>query len=451
MSLRRLSQLTFYDFGYLGQIERGERTGSAAVAAKCDTALHAEGMLSDLFASRDKSRTNVFVPAQRTAAHTQGVDAAAEVAPASEADADGITIPCRSADGRIVWVTVPRRAILLGGIAATADLAAAPMLKSGPLVAGNAGGITPVEHLRDIRRVFVDSDNLLGPAHIIPAIQGYIRLIQRLRMGREGADRRALLRLQAEFAEFAGWLYQDSGDFPHAQYWLDRALEWAHAVEDREMAVYVMARKSQLAGDMHDHVSAVDLADAAAAMAVPGSRLQATARTYEAHGHALGGAKAACLQALDEARGLADKLKDGQGSSWASWLDGAYVDVQRARCLSILGNHEHAVAVFKQAIHDLPPRYRRDRGVYLAREARAHAGAHDLEQAAAAGLQALAIAEETGSGRIIHELARLDSDLARWAKVPTVAEFRESLTSFIPRETLAVGHTHILPVSEEAP
>jgi tetratricopeptide (TPR) repeat protein len=441
MSLRRLSQLTFFDFGYLGQIERGERTGSAKVAAKCDTALQAGGALSDLFATEEESRATVLVPAQRTAAHTQGVDAVADDGAASEADPDGILIPCRSADGRIVWVTVPRRAILLGGIAATAELAMPTPVKSGLLAAVDTGDISPIEHLRHIRRVFVDSDNLLGPAHIIPAVQGYIRLIQRLRSGRQGADRRALLHLQAEFAEFAGWLHQDSGDFRSAQYWLDRALEWTHAVEDREMAVYVMARKSQLAGDMHDPVSAIDLADAAATMAVPGSRLQATARTYEAHGHALGGQSAASLLALDEARSLIGKLEDEQEPAWATWLDGAYVDVQQARCLSVLGKHQRAAAVFQQAIRDLPPAYRRDRGVYLAREALAYAGAYDPEQAAAAGLQALAIAEETGSGRIIYELATLDDGLTRWVRVPAVSEFREALTSFIPAEALSASRT----------
>ena len=441
MSLRRLSQLTYYDFGYLGQIERGERAGSATVAARCDTALQAGGALSELFASEETGQANMFVPAQRTAAHTEDVDVAAEVAAASEAGADGITIPCRSADGRIVWVTVPRRAILLGGVAATAGLAAPSLLRSDALIAADTGDVAPIEHLRNVRRAFVESDNLLGPRHIIPAVQGYIRLIQRLRSGRQGTDRRALLHLQAEFAEFAGWLHQDSGDFRRAQYWLDRSLEWAHAVEDREMAVYVMARKSQLAGDMHDPVSAVDLADAAATMAVPGSRLQATARTYEAHGHALGGGSTASLRALDEARGLIGELEHGQESTWATWLDGAYIDVQRARCLSILGKHERAAAVFQQAIRDLPPSYRRDRGVYLAREALAHSGANDPERAAAAGLQSLAIAEETGSGRIIYELAELDNDLTRWAKVPAVAEFREALTSFIPRETLPASPT----------
>jgi tetratricopeptide (TPR) repeat protein len=448
MSLRRLSQLTFFDFGYLGQIERGERAGSAKVAATCDSVLQAGGVLSDLFAREENSRATALVPAQRTAAHIQGVDTLANDGATSEVDPDSIVIPCRSADGRIVWVTVPRRAFLLGGVAATAGLAVPPPIKS-VLAVADAGDISPIEHLRHVRRVFVDSDNMLGPGHIIPAVQGYISLIQRLRSGRQGADRRALLHLQAEFAEFAGWLHQDSGDFRHAQYWLDRALEWAYAVANKEMAVYVMARKSQLAGDMHDPVSAVDLAEAAIAMAVPGSRLQATARTYEAHGHALGGGNTACLRALDEARGLVDELEDGQESAWATWLDGAYVDVQRARCLTVLGEHEHAGAVFQQAIRDLPPDYRRDRGVYLAREAQAHAGAHAPEQAATAGLQALAIAEETGSGRIIHELARLDSILTRWAKVPAVADFRESLTSFIPQETLSASRAHISPASEE--
>jgi hypothetical protein len=126
MSLRRLSQLTFFDFGYLGQIERGERAGSAKVAATCDSVLQAGGVLSDLFAREENSRATALVPAQRTAAHIQGVDTLANDGATSEVDPDSIVIPCRSADGRIVWVTVPRRAFLLGGVAATAGLAVPP-------------------------------------------------------------------------------------------------------------------------------------------------------------------------------------------------------------------------------------------------------------------------------------------------------------------------------------
>lgn len=87
--------------------------------------------------------------------------------------------------------------------------------------------------------------------------------------------------------------------------------------------------------------------------------------------------------------------------------------------------------------------------MYLAREALAHAGAYDPEHAAAAGLQALAIAEETGSGRIIYELAGLDSELMRWTKIPAVAEFREALTGFLPQETLSSSPGQILPTSKD--
>jgi tetratricopeptide (TPR) repeat protein len=169
-------------------------------------------------------------------------------------------------------------------------------------------------------------------------------------------------------------------------------------------------------------------------MALPGSRLHATALTYKAHGHALAREPEAALNALDEARSLA-AAADGEPSPWATWLDEAYVDVQRGRCLALLGSHGQAAHVFQQAICGLPASFRRDRGVYLAREAQAHAGAGDPDQAAATGMRALGIAEETGSGRIVNELAALDARMARWAGVPAVISFRDALTSVIPQET----------------
>jgi transcriptional regulator with XRE-family HTH domain len=48
-SLRSLAARTGYDFGYIGQVERGERPGSAEFAEACDVALNAEGELIALF------------------------------------------------------------------------------------------------------------------------------------------------------------------------------------------------------------------------------------------------------------------------------------------------------------------------------------------------------------------------------------------------------------------
>jgi len=355
-------------------------------------------------------------------------------------DGDALVIPCRTVDGRITWVSIPRRMFLAGGlgaaaltaIAKAADPGASDALQALRTASGGVADPTPIEHLEQLRRVLVDSDNLLGPGSVLPAVHSQIQLIGQLRTGRAGADRRALLAMQAQYAEFAGWLHQDARDFQGARFWLDRALEWSHAATDHELATYVIVRKSQLAGDMGDAGDAIDLAAAASNMAAKGSRLQATAATYGAHGHALTGDQATALRSIDVAREMAASARTD--SLWATWLDASYIEVQRGRCLSILGDPEQAAAVFQQAITGLPPTFHRDRGVYLAREALAHALARHPEQAADVGLRAVAIARDTRSGRVIDGLAQVDNALSPWAAVPAVAGFRDSLTSIIPAE-----------------
>ena len=353
---------------------------------------------------------------------------------------DEIVLPCRTLDGRIIWVAIARRTFLSGGLGAAA-LAAIAAANPGPsgapaatLRTAAATGMDPIETLRQLRRALIDADNLLGAGAVLPAVHGQIQVIRQLRADRRGADRQALLTLQAQYAEFVGWLHQDARDFHAAGYWLDRALELSHAAADREMATYVMARKSQLAGDMGDATDAIDLAGAAGGMARKASRLKATAATYGAHGYALADQRTACMRTIDGAREMAASLDADPASPWATWLDGAYVDVQRGRCLSALGDHAKAATVFQQAIRDLPPAFRRDRGVYLAREALAHAGAREPEQAAAAGMQAVAIAHDTQSGRVIDELAQVGTGLAPWATLPAVADFQDALTSVLPTE-----------------
>lgn len=358
--------------------------------------------------------------------------------PAGHPDNSVVVFPAWTPDERLIWVSIPRRMFLssgLGAAALTAIAAAADprsavtaLTKLRALPDG-AADLTPIERLRRLRRVLVDSDNMLGSGAVIPAVHGQIQVIQRLRATRSGADRRALLALQADYAEFAGWLHQDARDFPAARYWLDRALELSHGAADHELATYVMARKSQLAGDMGDAADAVDLADAAATMAQQGGRMRAAAATYGAHGHALAGERSASMRTIDRARELVDRFGSDPASPWATWLDASYIDVQRARCLSSLGDHTAAAAIFQQAIAALPPSYRRDRGVYLAREALAHARARDPEQAADVGLRAVATARETQSGRIAAELAEVGAALAPWKTLPAVGSFHEALAS----------------------
>jgi transcriptional regulator with XRE-family HTH domain len=299
-------------------------------------------------------------------------------------------------------------------------------------------GISPAEHLHRLRVVLMEQDNLLGPGHVAPVLLDQIRLIEQLRQGRDGTDARDLLLLQAMYSEFAAWCAQDAADWRTAQYWLDRALELAHMTLDPVWPAYILARKAQLAGDMHDPVHAVGLARAAAATARDGyqARLSAAAAVYQAQGHALGGDETACLAALETAHDQADNPDEDPSVPWAGWLGPLYVTVHEARCRAALGRHDQAAALYAGAIAGIPDRMCRDRGVYTARMALAQAGTGDIDAAAAAGLAALAVAQATSSGRIITELRRLDSAIVRHRTRGTAA-LHDALTAAIrqPRHT----------------
>lgn len=292
--------------------------------------------------------------------------------------------------------------------------------------------VNPVEHLLRFRDQITDSDSLFGPRRLIPLVRSQLDLIRQLRRGRTGADSRELLRVQARYAETLAWQFQDVASYRKSQYWLDRALEWAHMAGDMEWAAFVLARKSQLAGDMHDPAAAIDLAEAAARLADAG-RLQAASAAYQAHGHALNGEESASLTALDNAREIVDAPDPDPSASWSPWLSTEYVEAQRARCLSILGRHDQAVTWYGRAIDGTPAELRRERGVHLARKALAHAGAGDPDAAAETGTPALAILQLTGSGRISADLKRLNVSLREWRAQPSVAGFREQFASMPTR------------------
>jgi tetratricopeptide (TPR) repeat protein len=269
---------------------------------------------------------------------------------------------------------------------------------------------------------------------VIHAAQEQVNLIQHLRRNMRTTEGRELVHLQAEYAELLGWFTQDLGNFNAAQQWMKQALEWAMVAGDPDMTAYFLARRSQLAGDMGDSLGAVDLGFAAQQQARPGSRLEVIAMTYSAFGHATCGEVDDSSRLLDNARELFAELDDDPRSPWGEWLDESYIEVQRGRCLTAAGQPAKAVDVYELALCKVPAGYHRDRGVYLARQGAAYAGAGQPERAAEIGLQALTIGVSTESGRIITELAHLDNALSAWPTIPQVSDFREAMNEIIPRK-----------------
>ncbi|MFR0367589.1 helix-turn-helix domain-containing protein [Streptomyces sp. MCC20] len=449
LSLEQLGQRVHATRSYLSKLERGQQAPSRQIAAACDRELDVCGAILRAWEQADAEVRGVSTPrvhVSNPAHHVSKMPSDLVTAVAEQATSDdaGICVPARLRDGSVVFVALDRRDVLRGGVGigaaaafgvstpAAADPGTVPGLVRRARSAAAYGG-TPVEHLKHLRRLLIDSDNMLGPARALEDVRDYIEVIKELRREAKGVDRHDLMELQTQFAEFASWLYQDLGDFDHARFWLDRAFDWSHTVGDGDLTSYVMARKAQLAGETRDLVDVIDLAEAAQRLARPRSRLAAVARTYESYGHALRGDASESQRAIDDVHGALDRIT-GDPTPWGVWLNSQYVEVHRAQSLEALGKHDQAAEIFMSAITALPEGYHRDRGVYLARAAVAHAGAGVPEQAAAVGLQALTVAEDTGSGRIFKELSRLDSALLPWQRQPEVAEFRSAFDAVLPHE-----------------
>lgn len=440
LSLGKLGRAIVFNSSYMARVERGDQAASADLVRAYDDALGASGSLVRLHKRIAEGASLEALRAAHVSNHGTHV-ANTSVAMAGESGVhapseEGLSVPVRTDDGRIIFVSLSRR-VLLGALGAGAALTAAsemPATAAAQRSASRMSGANPIELLQATRRVLIDNDNRFGPARVIPVVQQQIAAIKELRADRSGVDRRQLLQLQTQYSELCGWLYQDLGDFRAAQHWMREALEASHMSGDSVLTTYILARRSQLAGDMRDAIEAVDVADAAEDLAAPRSRLAAVAATYGAHGHALRKDAAMTQRAYEHALELHSTMDPDPNSPWGVWLDSAYIEVQRAHSLAVLGDHQGAAKGFRQAISRLPAGYHRDRGVYLARQAVALAGAREVEQAVVVGLQALSIGEETGSARISRELARLDESFDQWRTVPSVIEFKDAMTEAVLRQ-----------------
>ena len=215
-----------------------------------------------------------------------------------------------------------------------------------------------------------------------------------------------------------------------ARYWTGRSMEWALEAGDRLMMSWVLFRRGEHAAADGDAAAVAGLAAAARREGknLPGPMLAAILQ-QEAHAYALDGDEAACQAALDQAHGQAASPDDrGDASNGhGSFCTPAYVEMQRGLCWLLLGQPAKARAALDGAIRSLPPVYRRDRGVALSALATAFAAIGEADEAAITATQALAVARDAGSERIVSMVIPVATALAPYRSIDAVAQLREAL------------------------
>ncbi|MGI5190348.1 helix-turn-helix domain-containing protein [Promicromonospora sp. CA-289599] len=274
-------------------------------------------------------------------------------------------------------------------------------------------------------RQYSTTDNMTGPAPMLPLAEAQATFINSL-LADAGPSRKQLLYVGARFAEFIGWLNQDSGNIRSAMAWSNRALDMATETKRPGLISYVLMRKSNIAFDAGRPDLVLELARAA--VEVPGeltSRMRALAARQEAHAHALFGDQDACARALDRAFELA--AVPAQERDIARYCTPSYIEMEAAHCWVELGKPEKALGALQQGLAEWRPEFRRDLGLGLARFAVAHARTGQADDALDIATESIRIVSETGSVRTAKQLYRASSILNTSGARSEGADLRHSL------------------------
>lgn len=271
------------------------------------------------------------------------------------------------------------------------------------------------------------ADMFLGPHDLIGTVSTQYQLIDKLVRSAAGETRRGLLRVGAAYAALVGWLYQDAGDLGAAAFWRGITQEIAVRSRDPHLVGYALVNHAQVRTDLGDGHGVIDLCEAALDDDRILPKVKIMAMQQQAHGASLTGDRTAVDQLIDTAGGLISRVDDDLPWGNACRRTPGYLEVQRATCYGRLRLGREAESLWSQVLRAVPATARRDRGVYLARHATAAAGAREPEQAVEIAREAAEIAAETGSARMLRELATLERAMRPWHDAPVGRDLAEIL------------------------
>lgn len=314
----------------------------------------------------------------------------------------------------------PEPAILLG--------VRAPHPPAPPLRTKIPVPISPemLRYLTSLLDQHAQAEPLVGPQFLVAPVQSQMPLIEQMCRDAYGPLREGVLRISARYAEFLGWLYQDTGYSDEAMRWTGTAMEYAQELGDPTLIAYLFQRRSNIATEAGHAGHGAGLAGAALRYAAQLSpRVHAVVLRQLANSKAGLGEETETDRAIGQALAAASRGDDADPI--AGYCSVAYIEMEAANCNVVLKRPGQAVDIYQESLSHWPAVQERDRGLCLARLATANALLEDVEGSHHAAEEALAIAQRTGSARILNELFRLQPRLARWQRLVEVSEFNREL------------------------
>jgi tetratricopeptide (TPR) repeat protein len=202
----------------------------------------------------------------------------------------------------------------------------------------------------------------------------------------------------------------------------------AQEAVDSEFSAYVFARMAQCAAGSDDRDRVLGLARAASRFRDAGPHVLAFAALQEAHGHSIARENAAFQRAIEKSR----RLIAGhaiENSALGSFCTAQYIWAQEGEGWLRLNRPQDAVRCFDQAPAIWPSSYQRERGLYLSRAAVAQVANGEPDEAATVALDALTLADLTGSTRIKRQVFGVSKMLSTFSDRSAVAKLVAALST----------------------
>ncbi|MGW4231947.1 helix-turn-helix domain-containing protein [Streptomyces sp. NPDC004980] len=275
LSLTTLSGAVHYSKAQLSKVERGIKAPSRDLVRLCDAVLQADGALVAL--------------ATRPVADTPLVQTPDAI------DEEEWTMQL-SPDGPSWFQPLGRRQVVGAGAASLMRLG-----MGGPGPVAPAAGAGMLDASRSLFTHYRRLGQSVEPGYLLPGLIAQTHTLRELSVHVDDGTRRDLLALGSRYAEYVGWLMQETGDEHAALWWTRRAVDLAASGGDHALGGYALVRRALITLYQDDAAQTIALAQRAQSDTLP-PRIRGLAAQREAQGHALAGDRDACLRALDRAR-----------------------------------------------------------------------------------------------------------------------------------------------------
>ena len=207
-------------------------------------------------------------------------------------------------------------------------------LPDGPLVAATSLHTESAlaDSLLATLELYSNTDNLAGPQSLVNIAPEQLRFIENLLSNIRDKDRKQLLQVGARYAEFAGWIYRDTGALNSAMQMSSIALDFAQEADDEMLISYILMRRSNIATDAKRPELALTLVDAALRKAthLP-PRYRAVALRQQAYVFAQLGRPDDCASTLELAFEFAERSLNSE-KDLAQYCTPEYVEMEAAHC-----------------------------------------------------------------------------------------------------------------------